>query len=302
MKKDKFQAQDGANLAFSDVGTGRPVLALAGFTRNRRDFDYLARHLRDVRLIRLDSRGRGESDWTGVDTYNPVQESKDALALLDHLGIRRAAIIGSSRGGILAMLMAMTAAERVAGVCLNDVGPVLERSGLERIGAYIGIEPAVTTLEEIADRMPQAMPGFHNVPELRWEEEAIRRYTETSSGITLPYDPHLRQAFEKALAAPPTDAWPLFDACAGIPLALIRGANSDVLSRTAAEAMAARRPDMIHAEVPDRGHTPFLDEPEALAAIHAWLDRCSFADVGEAQQDGRAGELQPQLAGRSGAP
>ncbi|MDI4656031.1 alpha/beta hydrolase [Xanthobacter autotrophicus] len=301
MIRDRFQTQDGASLAFSDIGTGRPVLALAGFTRNRRDFDYLARHLRDVRLIRLDSRGRGESDWTGADTYNAVQESKDALALLDHLGIERAAVIGSSRGGILGMLMATTSRERLAGLCLNDVGPVMERPGLERIGAYIGIEPAVATLEEIADRMPQAMPGFYNVPELRWEEEAIRRYVQTSEGVTLPYDPDLRQAFQKALAAPATDAWPLFDACAGLPLALIHGANSDVVSRAAAEAMAARRPDMIYAEVPDRGHTPFLDEPEALAAIHEWLDRCFSADDAQALPERGAGERLPSRAGGSGS-
>ena len=77
------------------------------------------------------------------------------------------------------------------------------------------------------------------------------------------------------MAAPAADAWPLFDACANIPLALIRGANSDVLSSATADAMAARRPDMIRVDVPDRGHTPFLDEPEALEAIHAWLERCA---------------------------
>lgn len=277
MAKDSFQAEDGAKLAYTDGGTGPPVLALAGFTRNGRDFDYLARRLPGVRLIRLDSRGRGDSDWTGVDTYNLAQETRDALALLDHLGLKRVAVIGSSRGGLLGMVMAATAPGRVAGLCLNDVGPVLERAGLERIGTYIGVEPAVATLEEIADRMPMAMPGFSHVPELRWEEETIRRYTQTSHGVALPYDPALRKAFETALASPVTDAWPLFDACAGIPLALIRGANSDVLSRAAAEAMAARRPDMIYAEVPDRGHTPFLDEPEALAAIHAWLGLCSWS-------------------------
>ncbi|MFG1211700.1 alpha/beta hydrolase [Xanthobacter flavus] len=285
MKTDTFHAQDGASLAFSDVGTGRPLLALAGFTRNGRDFDYLVRHLYDVRLIRLDSRGRGDSQWTGADTYTALQESDDALALLDHLGIPRVAIIGSSRGGILAMLMAMKAPARVAGVCLNDVGPVMERAGLERIGAYIGVEPAATTLEEIAARMPQANPGFHHVSELRWEEEAIRRYVQTPNGVGLPYDPDLRLSFQKALAAPATDAWPLFDACAGVPLALIRGANSDVLSAGAAAEMATRRPDMIYADVPDRGHTPFLDEPEALAAIHQWLDRCSFAEVETPSRD-----------------
>lgn len=259
------------------------MLALAGFTRNGRDFDYMAHHLPDVRLIRLDSRGRGESEWTGTETYNVLRETRDAIELLDHLGVARAAILGSSRGGLLGMMMAMIAHERVAGVCLNDVGPVMERTGLERLGTYIGIEPAVETLEEIADRMPAAMPGFDNVPELRWEQETIRRYIQTSHGVTLPYDPELRTAFNTALASAPPDAWPLFDACAGLPLALIHGANSDVLSRAAAAAMQARRPDMLRVDVPDRGHPPFLDEPEALAVIREWLKLCFAAEV-ERQQ------------------
>jgi len=278
MTTHSFQAKDGARLAYSAEGEGLPVLALAGFSRTRHDFDYLARHLPDARLIRLDSRGRGESEWTGAGTYNVPQETRDALALLDHLGVERAAVIGSSRGGVLGMMMAVMAPQRLCGVCLNDVGPVLERAGLERIGAYIGVEPAVATLEEIADRMPAAMPGFHHVPELRWEQETTRRYIQTSHGVALPYDPDLRKSFDKALAAPPADAWPLFEACTGLPLALIRGANSDVLSAAAADEMVARRPDMIRVDVPDRGHTPFLDEPESLAAIHRWLELCAAED------------------------
>lgn len=288
MTTGSFQAEDGARLAYSDTGTGLPVLALAGFSRNGRDFDYLARHLSGVRLIRLDSRGRGESDRTGPETYTVAQEARDALALLDHLGVDRAAVIGTSRGGLLGMVMAASAPHRVCGLCFNDVGPVLERAGLERIGTYIGIEPAVGTLEEIADRMPAAMPGFANVPDLRWEQETTRRYTQTSHGVTLPYDPALREAFDKAMAAAPADAWPLFDACAGIPLALIRGANSDVLSSATADAMMSRRPDMIRVDVPDRGHTPFLDEPEALAAIQAWLERCASVEEDCARQGAAA--------------
>ncbi len=276
MTKGSFKTKDGARLVYTDSETGFPLLALAGFTRSGRDFDYMARHLPDVRLIRLDSRGRGESDWTGADTYTAMQEAQDALELLNHLGLERVAIIGTSRGGLLGMLMAMSAPHHVAGLCLNDVGPALERAGLERIGMYIGVEPAVSTLEEIATRMPAVMPGFDNVPELRWEQETTRRYTLTSKGIALPYDPDLAKSFQKALASPVTDAWPLFDACAGIPLALIRGANSDVLSCTTADMMQTRRPDMIRVDIPDRGHTPFLDEPEALKAIQLWLARCAW--------------------------
>lgn len=269
-----FKAEDGATLAFRDEGEGLPLLALAGLTRDHRDFDYLARHLpHGVRLIRLDSRGRGDSDWTGAGTYTLAQESKDAVALLDHLEIAQCAVLGSSRGGLLAMVMAVNHPHRLMGVCLNDVGPVLERKGLIRIGTYIGTPPTVHTLEEVADRMPSVMPGFHGVPEIRWAEEAIRHFVQYSDRIGLPYDPALRTAFDTAMAAPATDAWPLFDACAHLPMALVRGINSDVLSGATADQMRQRRPDLLFAEVPDRGHIPFLDEPLALSCIGAWLAR-----------------------------
>lgn len=274
MGKARFSAADGTRLAYRDDGRGKVLLALAGLTRDGRDFDYLARHLPDVRLIRLDSRGRGGSDRADPETYTVAQEARDALALLDHLRIGRAAVIGSSRGGLLGMSMVALAPERVAGLCFNDVGPVLQRDGLMRIGTYMGVKPAVATLAEAADRMAAANSGFQNVPPLRWEEEAVRHYVQTPDGLALPYDPALRIGFDRAMAAPLPELWPLFDACAGIPLALIRGANSDVLARATADAMQARRPDLIRAELPGRGHVPFLDEPEALAAIRRWLALC----------------------------
>lgn len=274
--RGEFTATDGTKLSFRDEGHGKVLLALAGLTRDGRDFDYLARHLSDVRLIRLDSRGRGDSGWADPESYNVAQEAKDALALLDHLGLRRTAIIGSSRGGLLALAMVAMAKPRVAGICFNDVGPVLQQDGLRRIGTYMGIKPDVATLEEVADRTPAANPGFHGVPQLRWAEETVRHYTQTKDGLGLPYDPALRIGFDRAMAAPLPDAWGLFDMCQGLPIALIRGANSDVLSLDTAVEMQMRRPDMIHAEIPDRGHIPFLDEPEAIAVIQEWLSRCRY--------------------------
>lgn len=283
MTKESFRSVDGTWLAYRDEGSGLPVLCLAGLTRDGRDFDYLARHLGDgVRLIRLDSRGRGDSDWADPETYTVAQEAQDALALLDHLGIERASIIGSSRGGLLAMAMAGMAPGRVVGICFNDVGPVLQKDGLARIGAYMGVKPAVRTLEEVADRSPAAYPGFRNVPDLRWEEETVRHFIQTEDGLDLPYDPALRLNFDRAMAGPLAEAWPLFDVCAGLPLALIHGANSDVLTRETADGMQKRRPDLIRVEVQDRGHIPFLDEPEALEAIHNWLKQCAAFSEGSA--------------------
>lgn len=280
-----FKTPDGTKLAFKDEGEGIPVLALAGLTRDCHDFDYMARHLPHIRLIRMDSRGRGASAWTGPDTYTVGQETHDALALLDHLGVDKVAVIGSSRGGLLAMVMAIAHKERLLGICFNDVGPVLERSGLERIGTYLGIAPTLHTLEEVAERMPSVMPGFHGVSDFRWVEEAIRHFVQYDGYVGLNYDPALRVAFEAAMAAPPVDLWPLFDACADLPLALIRGANSDVLTAATAYAMHQRRPDMHYAEIPNRGHIPFLDEPESLRCIHTWLDAIEAQGTAAAPAD-----------------
>lgn len=271
MAPSHFRAEDGASLAYRDQGQGVPVLALAGLTRNGRDFDYLAPHIRDVRLIRPDYRGRGDSDWTGAASYSVAQEARDALALLDHLGLEKAAILGTSRGGLIGMALAATAHDRLLGLCLNDVGPVVERAGLDRIRDYIGRNPAPRNWAELARRLPDAMPGFANVPDSRWLEEAQRHYDETAEGLRINYDPALREAFLAAFDGPAFDLWPLFDAAQGLPLALIRGANSDLLSPATTAEMRRRRPDMILAEVPDRAHIPFLDEPEALRAIGDWL-------------------------------
>ena len=267
-----FRAGDGASLAYRDQGEGKPVLALAGLTRDGRDFDYLAPYLEGVRLIRLDSRGRGGSEWTGAATYTVAQEAGDVLALLDHLELPAAAILGSSRGGLLGMVIAATARQRLNGLCLNDVGPVLERTGLGRIGDYVGQPPSARTLRGAAEQIRLTSPGFDNVPVSRWAEEAVRRFNEAADGLELAYDPALRESFLAAFDGPSVDLWPLFDACAGLPLALIRGANSDLMSADTACEMQARRPDMLHAEVPGRGHIPFLDEPEALACIRMWLE------------------------------
>lgn len=275
MQLQYFTAPDGAKLAWRERGEGPALVLLPGLTRNSHDFDYLMHHLPDsLRLIRPDYRGRGESEWTGAASYTVPQEAADVAALLDHLGVEKAAILGTSRGGLIAMYMAAVPAlrARVAGVCLNDVGPVLERDGLTRIFEYIGQDPVAETLAELADKIPFASPGFHRVPQSRWAEEVVRHYVQTDTGVKINYDPALREAFLAAFKGETVpEAWPLFDACAGLPLALIRGANSDLLSAATAAAMRTRRPDMLFAEVPDRSHVPFLDEPEALEVIRAWL-------------------------------
>lgn len=272
MTLQHFTASDGARLAFRDEGMGLPVLCLAGLTRDGTDFDFVAPHLRGVRLIRADYRGRGHSAWTGGASYTVPHEAQDAIGLLDHLGVDRAAILGTSRGGLIGMFLAATAKDRLRGLCLNDVGPVIDPAGLEKIFAYVGRNPAARTMDDLVAKLPLTMPGFQGVPESRWRAFAERLYIAGENGLSIRYDPELRTAFLRAFEGPPADLWPLFDACAGLPLALIRGANSDLLSPATAAEMRGRRPDMIFADVPGRAHVPFLDEPAALAALNAWLD------------------------------
>lgn len=265
-----FLAEDGARLAYRDQGEGLPLLCLPGLTRSMADFDYLVPHLPPLRLIRMDYRGRGASDWTGAATYTVEQEGRDALHLLDHLGVDRAAILGTSRGGLIGMVLGAVARPRVMGLILNDVGLEIAREGLHRIFDYVGRNPAGKTHQGFAELLSRS-PGFAGVPMSRWLEEARKHAVETPEGLRIPYDPALRDSFLAAFAGPPVDLWPLFDALQGLPLALIRGANSDLLTLGTVAEMRARRPDMGFAEVPDRAHIPFLDEPEAVALIRSFL-------------------------------
>ncbi len=269
-----FTVADGTALAFSDEGEGLPLLCLPGLTRTMGDFDYLRPHLPPLRLIRLDYRGRGASGWSGANTYTIPQEAQDVLALLAHLKVDRVAVLGTSRGGLIGMVLAAMAKDRLLGLCLNDIGPEVNRLGLERIFDYVGRNPAAKTHAELAARLPDYMPGFDNVPLERWLAEVRLHYTETPDGLRITYDPALREAFAVAVNAPDADLWPLFDACAGLPLALLRGANSDLLTQTCADEMRRRRPDMLYASIPDRAHIPFLDEPESLGVVRAWLKAC----------------------------
>lgn len=272
-----FAASDGARIAFSDQGVGLPVLCLAGLTRNMADFDYVAPHLDGERLIRMDYRGRGRSEFTGAASYTVPREALDAVELLDHLGVGRAALLGTSRGGLNGLLLAATAHERLLGLCLNDVGPVIERAGLEKIFDYVGRNPAARSHAALAERLATVMTGFSDVPEGRWLEDARRHYDETPEGLQIRYDPALREAFLAAFQGEAPDLWPLWETTAGLPVALIRGANSDLLSPATADEMGRRRPDLIRAEVPGRAHVPWLDEPASLAALRDWLDACRVA-------------------------
>ena len=273
----RFATSDGLSLHYEDAGTGPPVLCLAGLTRNSADFNFLAPHMGDVRLIRLDYRGRGQSDYAeDFMSYNILREGQDAIELLDHLGLDRVTLIGTSRGGLIAMALAATHDARLMGVVLNDIGPEVAEAGLARIMEYVGRAPPYPDLEAAAKALMAAQArDFPGVPYDRWRAQAEAMWFEKpGGGLGLRYDRRLREALVgRAGAGEAPDLWQLFDGLRDLPLASVRGANSDIFTAETQAAMAARHPGLIRAVVPDRGHVPFLDEPESLAAIRALLER-----------------------------
>jgi pimeloyl-ACP methyl ester carboxylesterase len=266
-----FTTSDGLSLYYEDDGAGLPILCLSGLTRNARDFDFVAPHLAGNRLIRLDYRGRGKSDWAeDFRTYTVPREAQDVLELLTHLGLDKVAILGTSRGGLIAMVLAAMAKDQLLGVAMNDVGPELNMDGLTSIMGYLGQNPEAQTMAEFTTQRAH-LPGFANVPLERWAQEATHNHFETSAGVQINYDPRLREAVVEGMAAEAPDLWPLFGAIAPLPCAVIHGVNSDLLTAEAVDKMAAAMPGLIVAHVPDRAHVPFLDEPPALEALNTWL-------------------------------
>lgn len=271
-----FKTSDGITLAYRDYGTGAPLLCLPGLTRNSDDFEYLANELdtKTIRMICLDYRGRGASQFAPPETYDIPTESRDVLELLDHLALKSAPVIGTSRGGLIAMTIAALAPHRLTGVCLNDIGPEFAPEGLKSIATYLGRQPPFQNYEEAALARAK-FPGFEGVPHARWLSDAYNSYRQEDTGLRIRYDPHLRDNFEAGTDLPLPDLWPLFDAMKGLPIALIRGENSNILTVKSVVEMRRRRPDIIFTSVPNRGHIPFLDEPESLSVINTYLKEIS---------------------------
>ncbi|MCB1402714.1 MAG: alpha/beta hydrolase, partial [Rhodobacteraceae bacterium] len=260
----RFVTSDGLSLAYTDEGEGLPVLCLPGLTRNGADFDELAAALKGrYRLIRLTLRGRGASDRDPDPTnYNVGIEARDVVEFLDHLGLKRVMIVGTSRGGLIAMVLAATAKDRLAGVLLNDVGPELAPEGLANILSYLGIEPKAKSYEEAVEALKKRMGArFPGLTDAKWTSLARRWFDEGPEGLVLNYDARIRDNIEATAGQAAPNMWPLFDALDGVPLAVVRGMNSDLLTAETVEKMRKRRRDLIVGEVPDRGHVPFLDEP-----------------------------------------
>ena len=272
-------AADGTRLHARDYGTPEhgltPVICLPGLTRNAKDFETIAPLLaRSRRVLALDFRGRGSSGRADPATYRPDQEVADTLAVLDHLGIGRFGIIGTSRGGIAAMVMAARALPRMAGVLFNDIGPRIDKAGLLRIRGYLGADPHFASWDEAAAALKATNPGFPSLSEAEWHAFARRVYREEQGRPRADYDPALAANFpsvEEIAAGNVPELWPLFDMLAPLPCLVLRGEHSDLLSPATMAEMQARHPNLAAVTVAERGHVPFLDEPESLTAIAAWL-------------------------------
>ena len=275
-----FDSQDGVRL-FSRVyaaprADAPVVLCLHGLMRNSRDFEDLAPHLATrYRVIVPDVRGRGLSARDpNFSNYQIPVYINDLLRLAAGLGVPRASIIGTSMGGLMAMVLAARQPQLVARIVLNDVGPELDGQGLERIRRYAGKSPPVESwdqaIAQVRSIYGSVWPGLSDE---RWERIARRSYRANAHGMPeADADPLIAAPLQDNATAAP-NLWPLWGALAKFPILAIRGAHSDILSRVTLARMQREKPDLEVLEVANRGHVPLLDEPECLAAIDEFLPR-----------------------------
>ncbi|MCX7284753.1 MAG: alpha/beta hydrolase [Novosphingobium sp.] len=279
-----WTSSDGLRLHFrhyeseSARAAGRPpVLCLPGLTRNARDFEDLAAALSGQwRVLCPEMRGRGDSDYAKDPmTYTPLHYLQDVQALLAQEGIERFVSIGTSLGGLLTMLLAAINPSSIAAAVLNDVGPEVSPSGLERIRGYVGQGRNFETWMHAARALQESSGDVYPDWDItQWLRYAKRIMVLGSGGrIAFDYDMKIAEPFDAPEGATPqVDMWPMFDALATRPLLVLRGETSDILSPEVAARMATR-PGVELVTLPRIGHAPTLDEPESLAAIERLLAR-----------------------------
>lgn len=271
---------DGLRLHFRNYdgdSTRPPVICLPGLTRNARDFEDLAASLSSKwRVICPEMRGRGDSDYAKDPmTYTPLHYLQDVEALLTQEGIDRFVSIGTSLGGLLTMLLAISNPQRIAGAVLNDVGPEVSPAGLERIRGYVGqgrnFETWMHAARALQESSGDVYPDWDITQWLRYAKRIM--VLGTGGRIAFDYDMKIAEPFEAPEGATPqVDMWPMFDALATRPLMVLRGQNSDILTAETAAKMATR-PGVELVTLPRIGHAPTLDEPESVAAIESLLAR-----------------------------
>jgi pimeloyl-ACP methyl ester carboxylesterase len=260
-----------------------PILCIPGLTRNTRDFEPVAaRYAGEWRVIVVDLRGRGESDADpDPSRYAPRFYVADLLKLLDQEGIADAVFFGTSLGGICTMLLASTDADRIAGAMLNDIGPVIDQQGIDRIGSYVGKEADFPSWEAATAALAERnRDKFPNWTDQDWATFAHRLCRQASDGIRFDYDMSIAENFRAATEGPQGANWDLYESLAGRPVLILRGELSDLLSQEIAEEMlVALNGDAKLAVVPAAGHAPNLEEPEAIAAMDRLLERVMAREV-----------------------
>jgi pimeloyl-ACP methyl ester carboxylesterase len=268
---------DGLRLHYRDypgAGDKAPLLCLHGLTRNSRDFAELAqRYSPDRRVIALDFRGRGLSDHDPLPArYTPLTYAGDVIQLLDSLKVSEAIFVGTSLGGLVTMVVAATVPQRITAAILNDVGPDVDPEGIGRILTYVGKDLRFESWDAAAEAIAANQAGaFDRYTHDDWVRMAKRNCRQENGEIRFDYDMAIAEPFRTVGPAPQVDLWPLFAALAQKPLLVIRGAKSDLLTAATDTKMQQVAPGMTLATVPGVGHAPELNEPEAVAAIDAFL-------------------------------
>ena len=273
-----FQSSDGLNIFYRDFGgqnDGTPVICLPGLTRNSRDFDDLANYLSNRRrVITIDFRGRGYSDYdVNWQNYHPLTYVADVWRLLDLLNIDRVIAVGTSLGGLCSMVMAAQQGERMAGVVMNDIGPEINPVGIARISEYTGRVPPVANWAEAAQQTKELygewLPGLSDDDFMRMARRAFREIENDVPRLDM--DVNIGRAIRE-IGPQKGDPWELFAALQNVPVTLLWGVLSDILTEDIIERMAGEKPDLKVIPVADRGHVPLLNEPESLAAMDAFLE------------------------------
>jgi len=272
-----FTNRDGLKLHYRDypgAADRPPILCLPGLTRNARDFAELAeRYSPRFRVIVLEFRGRGLSDYDPVPArYIPPTYALDVIELLDQLELPQAIFVGTSLGGLVTMAIAAFAPQRIAAAILNDIGPEIVDAGVDRIKSYVGKGARFSSWDAAADTIAANTQAFEYYTHDDWVRMAKRNCREENGEIVFDYDQAIALPFNTAGAAAQIDMWPLFSALADKPLLVVRGAKSDLLSADTLAKMHAAAPALASTVVAGVGHAPELSEPEAVAAIDAFLD------------------------------
>jgi pimeloyl-ACP methyl ester carboxylesterase len=271
--------QDGLKLHARDYGHAAglrlPVVCLPGLSRTSADFHELAVFLsthaaRPRRVLSLDYRGRGRSDYDrNPANYDIRIEAQDTLDVLAAAGIPEAVLIGTSRGGLIAMAISAMRPTVLKGVVLNDIGPVIEGQGLARIKAYVGKLPQPATLDEGVAILRRVSGGqFTRLTDSEWRTFAERTWKETNGRLAPDYDTALMQGLAALdIEKPLPNLWPYFEGLANVPVLAIRGGTSDMLSDDTLKAMGERLPDCQTFTVVGEGHAPLLSDPPTMQRI-----------------------------------